>query len=500
MSKVIKTNKSKGIISVKPKDAYFQQMKLMSAYIVSQNIKLLNALNLNLDKTKINSLKWRAISHLIYYPKIMHYINTYLNNYFDLENATLNQVLFTISCICKQYKIDNLNKLFYSKYKTEKLSEFISIIQKYYTELGLDSPSSSELSAYTNLYKFGIITDSIIEEMTNLISGIDKTTKSLSPQLQSFIPTISTPKVETKLTFENLSPKIKEYCELIKKYIKGKCKTCQLYSKGAVILDTNIQEPGPVDILILGSNSGNKEYAAGLPLMDDGGKLFRAYLDPLIQKYHLSYIITNCILCVSNINELQNINTIFKNCSPIITEIKRAFPAKLIIALGNEAKSFLNIKGAINKFNNEIVDNCFIMLHPNTAINSKTNLAKFEKSFQKLDEIFKDPKFYKISEQQSTHVDPLINIPPEKIITRFTKELSLFDIKIINEKVIYIMKDIKGCKKYLINDFQMPIYLKSGKYKDCHIIENNVDAVCIITAEERIKLNKILYYHNSKKE
>jgi len=501
MAKIVKSNKTKGIIAVKSKDKYIYQLKLMTSYIVSQDIKLLNKLNLDLDKTKSNSIKWRAIGHLVNYPKIMNYINKYLNNSFDLDNADLNQVLFTISCICKQYKIDNTNKLFYSKYKVEEMAEFISLIQKYYSELGLDTPSNGEISSYINLYKSGIITDSIISEMSNTVSGISKSTSSISQPLQSFIPTITPTKTETGLTFENLSPKIKEYCTIIKNYIKNKCKHCPLYSKGPIILDTNIQEPGPVDILILGLNPGTEEHKVGLPFVGKSGILLRKYLDPLIQKYHLSYVMTNCILCATNNEQdIQNISIVTKNCKPIIDEIRRVFPAKLTIVLGNEAKTSLGIKGAISKINGEIIDNYFVIIHPNAVFHNQSNLSKFEKAFQKLDTILSDSKFSKpLDSQNVTYVDPLINISKDKIVTRFTKELTLFDIKIIDEQVIYIMKDINGQKKYLIEKFQMPIYLKSGVYKDCHIIENHIEAICIISALDRIKLNKILYYHNSKK-
>jgi uracil-DNA glycosylase family 4 len=475
----------------------------MSAYIISQDSKILNQLCSDPDVLKNNNFKYRAIGHLINYPKILHYINKYINNWFTIETSNLNELLFTISCICKQHKIDSLNKLYFTKYKIVEESEFVSIINKYYTEFELDLPSNSEIVAYINLYKAGIITDSDINKMNDTILGINKSTPTSNlPQI--FIPTTIDSKSDD-MTFEKLSFKIKEYCNTIINYKSkcNQCKHCTLYSKDMIVLDTNLQDIGSIDILIIGLNPGIEEIKIGLPFVNNSGMIFRKYLDPLIKKYHLSYAITNCILCTTiNSQEIPNISIVSKNCKPIIDEIRRMFPAKLVIVVGNETKNLLNIKGSISKYNGEIIDGYFIIIHPNLVIQNASNLSKFEKAFQNLDIVLSKGNIGTL-EQQIQNIEPvdiLINIPPEKLITRFTKDLTLFDIKIINEQVIYIMKNTEGQKLYLCEKISSPIYLKQGQYKDCHFIEENVDMVCLLTSEERLKLNKSLYYYNSKKD
>lgn len=500
----VKTNIKKGIIAVKKKDKYLQQLKLMSLYIISQDSKLLKQLCSDPEVIKNNNFKYRAIGHLINYPKILHYINTYINNWFTIENSNLNELLFTISYICKQHKIDSLNKLHFTKYKVVEESEFISVLNKYYDEFGFDLPSNGEIIAYTNLFKAGIITDSDINKMNDLISGVNKSaSNSNTPQI--FIPTTTDLKSDDKMTFENLPFKIKTYCTTIVNYKCkcNQCKLCPLYSKPMIILDTNLQDLGPVDILVIGLNPETDETKSSIPFSNNSGMIFRKYLTVLIEKYHLSYIITNCILCATNNSqEIGNISIVSKNCKPIIDEIRRMFPAKLIIVVGNEAKTALNIKGPISKCNGEIIDGNFIIIHPNSFTQNSTNLSKFEKAFQNLN-LFISKGNVGTLEQQAPIVedaDILINIPPEKLITRFAKDLTLFDIKIINEQVIYIMKNTEGQKLYLCEKISLPIYLKQGQYKDCHFIEENIDMVCLLTNEDRLKLNKSLYYHNSKKD
>jgi len=502
MSKVIKTNKSKGIIAVNSKDKYLQQLKLMSNYLVTQDERVLNRLSLETDIQKGNSLKRRSISHLLFYPKIIHYINEYLNNWFDIENCSLKDFLYTISLICKQYKIDTTSKLYYSKTRIEETDEFMSLIQKYYNEIGLDPPSIGELYAFLNLYKAGIITETLINDITNIITAnIEK--PPVQQQFRQFIPTTTDVKEEETLSFENLSPKVKEYIGIIKNYIKSKCKHCPMYNKGSVILDTNLQEPGPVDILLIGLNPGSDELKKDLPFIGKSGQLLRKYLNPLIQKYHLSYIITNSILCSSaNAQEIPNISQVTKNCKPLVDEIRRMFPSKLTIVLGNEAKTSLGIKGAITKLNGEYFEGYFIILHPSAILYNPNNLPKFEKAFQNLDILISKNEVINMNKKEMvTKIENIKeNIPKDRIVTRFSQDLSLFDIKLIDEQVIYILKDPKGNKKYLFEQFSMPVFVKSGQYKECHIIEKNVDAFCKINNEERIRLSKMLYYYNNKKD
>jgi len=500
-----KVNKSKGI-TVAKKETYLQQLKMLSSYITSGNIKLLDRLCSEADVMKHYNLKLRAIGHLIHYPKIIHYIDTYMNNNFCIESSDLRDVLFTVAIICQQYKLDNTNKLYFTKYKIDENSEFISIVEKYYDELGLELPSSGELESLLKLYTSGIITDEIIQKMIVLIEGVDKnniTSNFQQPIL--FTPTINEiKKEEDELIFDKLPIKIKEYIESVKDFLKNKrsvCRSCPLKSKGSVILDTNLNELGPVDIAIIGLNPGAEELKNGLPFVGKSGKLLRKYLNPLIEKYRLKYLITNSIMCsTNNAQDIEGITQVLKNCKPVADEIRRAFPAKLTIILGNETKNIIGIKGAISKLNGEYLDGYFIIIHPSSVLYNPNNLSKFEKAFQNLDKLLSDGKIIKIEEQIVQQNYNNINIPENKIISRFTTDLTLFDIRIINEKVVYIMKDTTGNKKYLIDDFQVPIYLKSGIYKDCHIIEREMDCISILSNEERTKLSKLLYYYNSKKE
>lgn len=510
MAKTVRTNRSKGIVAVSQKDKFLNKLKLLTKYLSTQDQALLP--KIISDENDAKRLKYRSVAMLLEHPKIVYYINKHLNNLFLFNRWSNEDWFFTLSEICRMYGINNSNMFRYSKYQVDESADFYKTIVNYYKELGRFKPSSNEINALYLLFKAGIITDDDLVDMKSLIDGKDRRSKSereVEQMVQQpFIHTQSnsggevvSPENEER-TFDMLAPDIKEFVNKVKNFVKGRnaCKNCPLYSNGSVILDTNLEEPGQVDILFLGLNPGPEEIKAGVPFVGKAGKVLKRYLLPLVRNHDLTYMITNCILCYTN-NEadIPNPMGVSKNCKDLVNEILKYFPAKHIVLIGDKVMKSMGVKGGISKQTGTIVNGYFILIHPSAVLyNPKTNLPKFEKSFMALEKAVTGSVTDPNAPQQvsNVHVDKM-NIPEDRIITRFTPDMTLFDIQTIDEQIIYIMKDSKGRKRYLMEQIQFPVYLKGGQYKDCHFEDSNMEAVAYISSADRSKLMSKLY-HNSK--
>jgi hypothetical protein len=84
-------------------------------------------------------------------------------------------------------------------------------------------------------------------------------------------------------------------------------------------------------------------------------------------------------------------------------------------------------------------------------------------------------------------------IPKELILTKISKDLTLFDITHSGNKLIYIMLDKDGKKRYIIKKIKIPIYIKYGNYQDCNYITDKVDLVAYVNTYEKAKISSTLY-------
>jgi len=498
---IVRSNKSKGIKAVSTKDKYLNKMKALTKYLIDPDERLLQMLLS--DKIEVRKLKFRSITYLLKYPKLIYYINKHLNHIYNFESFDNREWFITMSEICRSYHILDTNGLYFTKFKTDDSSEFTKVIKKYASELNISEPSNSEINAFYILFKKGIITENNVEQLKLVIDGKDtsstaeKKIQQLTENSNNPFPTTVSQNQNVELIFDNLPIEIQKFSNMVTKYIKTRntCKNCPLTNKTPVVIDTNLSSPGPVDLFILGLNANEYEYKTGLPFTDKPGKIFRKFLEPLVKKFSLTYVITNCILCwTKTTQDIANINNTSKNCKVIIDEIKQNFPPKIIIALGTEVKNSVGIKGGITKLNGQMIDGHFIMIHPDTILKNPNQLSKFEHAFENLEVLLKSNN---ISPNHNKNIisTSLHNIPKSKIVTKFGPNLTLFDIKHIGEQIVYILNDENGEKKYLIEEILFPIYIKSGDYKDCKLISNNVEAVAFLTAQQKIELNKSLYHN-----
>ena len=64
-------------------------------------------------------------------------------------------------------------------------------------------------------------------------------------------------------------------------------------------------------------------------------------------------------------------------------------------------------------------------------------------------------------------------------------DLTFFDVREVNDKIIKIFIDQNGQKKYLIEDYITRFYVKSDSWKDCNQITNSVDCYVNVSGKDK---------------
>jgi uracil-DNA glycosylase family 4 len=486
--------KTTGVVKKSSKDVNIQRLKILTKFLVSRDYRLLDMLLQYEEHYQI--LINRCFTYFIGYPKVINYLNEYLNHKYDApQKKDFSKWLFTFSEIARMYNINSTNDLYFSKYRVSDRQTFDNTLDQYYESINVQI-NGAEKTALFLLYSKNIITEQHIEKLKSIISGKDIITEN-EKKLENIIKPFENTKRDVASDF---SPQVKKFIESAKSYIKNRpvCKNCPMYSRGSVILDTNTNNIQPVDIAFIGLNPGYDEYKGQKPFIGKSGQLLHKFLDPLISKYNLSYIITNSILCWSkNATDITNINQVLKNCKQLTGEIHKAFPSKIKVLLGADAMKSVGVKGGITKLNGTFVDNTFfIIYHPSYILREARKLSEFEIAFLKLEALIKNgvnPNKTNKNDQIPSP-DGKISIPEKSIIHKFDNSVTLFDVQVINEKIIYIMIDADGNKKYLVDDVKFPVHIKYGNYKDCEYISDMIDDTIYLTAQQRKDLNQKLYY------
>ena len=345
-----------------------QHLKLLTKYIVTRDQVFLDALT-NTYLNDFQSIINKAHSYFLIYPKLIQYINTYLNQKFQPPlKKEFEKWLFTFSKLAEIYNIDNTNQLYYQKYKVQERNTFSKTIRDYYESYNIVI-NKNDITALFQLYHKNIISETDFNNLKNIIDGKDHVTKS-QMKIKQFT------KFQPNKT-NKFSPEIEKFCKTVKQYIHNRpvCQNCPMYPKGAVVLDTNINKLGPVDIAIYGLNPGKNEYDAQRNFVGKSGQLMHKYFDILVDKYNLRYVILNSILCWSNnVSEIPNVTTVLKNCRPIVDEVSKHFPSKLKVLFGADVMRSVNIKGGITKLNGKMIDDYFIILHTSAILRSPNKL------------------------------------------------------------------------------------------------------------------------------
>jgi len=473
----------------------------------------------------INFIFNKIMSYNMTYPHIIWYCNKYLNNFYDFSSLSRNKALHQENKIHLINTLKNLmdinfqsqrNKLFYLKgkdLKDENRGQIKKLINEYFQTVYNKMYNEKELDFFYTLFEKGQIMEEELYKADEALHNGKKTLK-LNMTTTGFENYEMTPQqniMSGRQYLEycrkrQLPSNITAYCQSLIDIKKERhaCVTCMLYHKPMVILDTNMEAPGPIDVMFVGLNPGREEVTYNKTFIGGPSLLLREK----IMKFHpnTKWVITNIIMChTPNEKDIGDWEPVAANCAhKFLTDVTQKFPPKVFVTIGRQCKDFFKVPGMISKVSGKIHDhgNCKIipLIHPSSVARSRDkNGAIFESSWKNIyPTVEKLPITTPCADQSielnAQQTDCSIFLHPENMIKEVTDDLMLFDIvNLDNEKILQIFIDAQGKKKYMMIDYELPVYIKfSNNWSHNSMITDKVDAFVKIPGKQRYYVNKLL--------
>ena len=119
------------------------------------------------------------------------------------------------------------------------------------------------------------------------------------------------------------------------------------------------------------------------------------------------------------------------------------------------------------------------------SINSQP--IKFETNKQTKKQQFQDNQF-----QQNNIQNFVINVKQDKMIDEPTEDMTLFDVKSLDENNILITYIKDGKKYYSIKPYITPIFIKNKPWYECEMLDKNIDQICFVNKKQHKKLKSKL--------
>ena len=495
------------IIKKKPLN-YINGLKAITTWLFNNKRKKEDIENI-IDLYGIdNSFIKRFFLYTYNSPHLTYYINKYLNHLYNFNKFDTVDLLFSLAYLLDVNRLSRKNipeKLLYLKNteladkNKQKIKE---ILYDYFDKLFDKTYDDSELNYFYDLVNLNVITYQDIEQIDKHLNG-DKSSFKLETSSQI------TQKITNSQTldiYRELSDDIKNFCNQAKQFIlsRDECKKCELFGKPTVILDTNMETGGEVDIAFIGLNPGTEEVEIGKPFVGKSGKILRERMSLLPSD--VKWIIYNVILChTKNENEIKNPEDVKTRCKDLVNAIAQTFPAKIHVPLGAKAFDWFGLKGTVGSLSGKIFKNnnttIIPIMHPSSANYNHENLGKFKDHFQAILDQFKTANnniqqtvssINKISTQTTTTQKTNIEIPENstKIITSVTPDLTFFDVREINDKILKIYIDQNGQKRYFLTDYSTSFYVKNANWKQCDQITDKIDGKVIISGKDKYQVTK----------
>ena len=183
---------------------------------------------------------------------------------------------------------------------------------------------------------------------------------------------------------------VTEFIGVVKATVQDRpeCRTCPLFGAPTVVLDTNRDSLGPVDVAFLGLNPGREEVRQDRPFVGPAGQELRKRMQDLPQG--CTWLISNFILC-HTLNEaaIPEPDQVLEHCLPMIKGIVARFPARLYVPLGAKAMQVCNIQGRITANSGQLVKkNTIPLIHPSAILRPsrgpRSNQEIFDQGFARI--------------------------------------------------------------------------------------------------------------------
>ncbi len=425
------------------------------------------------------SLFKRLTSYVYNSPHLIWYINKYLNELYNFNSFDLIDLIYSYTYLFEIHHKNQSKKLFHIKsddLADKHKKKVKELLNQYFTKIYDKKYSDSELNFFYDLFTLDVISVNDIKKIDNHLNGLDSNNNSIDISELELYKTINLQN-KTNQSYSildinrSLSEEIIKFCNKIKAKIidRPECKKCELYGKPCVILDTNLEEPGPVDIFFVGLNPGKDEVKFDKPFVGKSGLFLRQKIAKI---ENIKWVITNVILChTRNEKDIRNPDDVIERCRQLVAEIASAFPSKIYVPLGSKAAKSMQLTDNITQISGKkFVSEYYTiipLIHPSSAVNYG-QIDKFNENFKTIYDIFKTKEEVKKKDEQ------VIESSIE------SEDLTLFDIKELNEKILKIFIDKNGRKRYILEDNIFTFYVKLGTWKECSQIEDKVDLKVII--------------------
>jgi len=511
----------------KIKPNFLDFLKTLSKYLTNKNRNTDNLLK-QIERYDVEKsfLFNRTFSYLYTKPHLIWYINKYLNNKYEFYNYDIAEYMDNISYIIDQ---NNVKRLFFLKAKDLKdtnKTKIKKIFKDYYLIIKRKYINDDELNYLYSLFCQKIITVDEIEKINQIINGSEAKLNLDLDILESYTNQNTQEDQNNKLSeyleymkTRTLPEKIQTFCQELKerKQNRKDCHQCKLFDRQMVVLDTNREDIGPVDLMFVALNPGSDEAVFNRPLVGRSGKLIREKVFNI--NSNITWLMTNVLLCQTNNqkdigkNDKQ-IMQVCNNCKEFIHKIIENFPAKVYIPLGKQAIEFFGIKGSVTQNSGKYSknDNGSIvvpLIHPSAVLQSRNqNTPIFNSSwdviFQISNKLAQKKKSQTVDVKENIHkeiqtkripmaINTKYKVPPEKMINFVDESLTYFDsVNIDNENVLNVYIDEDGEKKYKIETFNIPIYIKDCKVSERNMLNSDFEYVTYINGNTRYRLAKTL--------
>jgi len=495
------------------KNNYFDFLKYLTKWIINDDDY--NKLNNFIKILKINedSIIPKTLTYLYKHPHLIWYFNKYINNLFDISNFSIRDIMEFIKILIKTNNIKNSNELYFLKSDLNKDKDrkvIKNIFYNYYKIIYDEKLNNIELNYMLNLFKLGTITQKNINDMNKIINGNDVMDLSFQYQQINNTEINSTINMEEfeKYFNENRNKKLPENISNFinelktKKNNKQSCNKCKLFEKQMIILDTNMEDFGAVDVAFIALNPGKDDIIFDKPLVGKAGKFHRKFMYEMPQ--NTKWLITNILLCnTNNQKEIgKNDDEILKEtqkCTENLREILNKFPAYYYVLIGTPVMKLFGIKGSIIQLSGSIITlnntKFIVMPHPSSVIQYYGDReTAYKLSFDLIYKILNEKNSNVIQSNNETKQNNTINENNNCMINEITDDLTLVNIITLDDKnILFVFIDKFGAKKYFKKEFKIPVYIRDKDWTDCNMIENEFNIVSHTNSSyQRTKLLNLL--------
>ncbi|MDZ7760694.1 MAG: uracil-DNA glycosylase family protein [Desulfovermiculus sp.] len=195
---------------------------------------------------------------------------------------------------------------------------------------------------------------------------------------------------------ESRALSVAEFIALVKNTVqtRSECRSCPMFGAPTVVLDTNRDSLGSVDVAFLGLNPGREEVRQDRPFVGPAGQELRKRMQSLPQGS--TWLISNFILChTQNEAGIPEPDQVLKHCLPMLKGIVARFPARLYVPLGAKAMQVCNIQGRITANSGQLFKkNTIPLIHPSAILRSsrgaRSNQDIFDQGFARVVQFLTD--------------------------------------------------------------------------------------------------------------